>query len=81
MIKQGGKCGICGDLPTSRRLSVDHDEKTGANRGLLCTRCNVGLGYFKDNIEILKHAIRYLEVAEALQKLREEDAAAAESKT
>jgi len=30
-------------------------------RGLLCNKCNMGIGLFKDNIELLKEAIKYLE--------------------
>lgn len=38
--RQGGKCAICRAKPKSQRLAVDHDHKTGAVRGLLCSRCN-----------------------------------------
>lgn len=38
--KQGGKCAICRARPKSKRLAVDHDHKTGAVLGLLCSRCN-----------------------------------------
>lgn len=37
---QGGKCAICRARPRSKRLAVDHDHKSGAVRGLLCSRCN-----------------------------------------
>lgn len=37
---QGGRCAICRAQPKSKRLAVDHDHKTGAVRGLLCSRCN-----------------------------------------
>jgi Recombination endonuclease VII len=41
MLKlQGGRCAICRAKPKSKRLAIDHDHKTGANRGLLCSRCN-----------------------------------------
>ena len=42
-------------------LSVDHCHKIGKVRGLLCFRCNAGLGNFNDNPEILKQAAKYLE--------------------
>ena len=38
--RQGGKCAICRARPKSKRLAVDHNHKTGAVRGLLCSRCN-----------------------------------------
>lgn len=63
-IKQNNKCAICGNEENSADkdyLSVDHNHESGDIRGLLCTRCNVGLGYFKDNIQNLKNAINYLE--------------------
>lgn len=58
---QKGVCAICKSPPGKRRLAVDHDTVTKKNRGLLCVRCNVGLGYFKDNPEFLQTAIKYLD--------------------
>jgi|SRR5688572_16673461 len=58
---QGGVCKICKDPPSQRRLAVDHNHHTGEVRGLLCGRCNTALGSFKDNIELLKQALIYLE--------------------
>ena len=61
--EQKGKCRICGKHQTElkRALAVDHDHETEIVRGLLCGRCNLGLGYFKDNTELMKKAIKYLE--------------------
>lgn len=61
--KQGGGCAICGATtdPDGRRLAVDHDHQTGAVRGVLCGRCNKGLGQFQDDPERLARAINYLE--------------------
>jgi hypothetical protein len=68
--RQGGACAICGTttpigkLPHHDReafwLHVDHDHKTGQIRGLLCTKCNIGLGQFKDDPLLLQTALRYL---------------------
>ncbi len=60
--KQGGVCKICGtNTPGGRgRYHVDHCHKTGKIRGLLCNRCNIGLGQFKDNSKILTAAAHYL---------------------
>ena len=43
------------------RLAVDHDHESGVIRGLLCHNCNIGIGHFQDNIDLLKSAITYLE--------------------
>ncbi len=65
---QKGKCAICGkpadeNLQSGRtaRLYVDHDHNTGKIRGLLCNACNRGLGFFRDNPNFLRSAIKYLE--------------------
>lgn len=52
------ECIICG-LETN--VVVDHDHATGDVRGGLCTNCNLGLGHFKDNPELLRLAALYLE--------------------
>lgn len=59
LSSQGGVCGIC-RVAQSGRLMVDHDHSTGAVRGLLCSRCNHGLGHFKDDPSRLLRAIEYL---------------------
>lgn len=56
---QDGRCAICHDIPFTR-LAVDHDHLAGLVRGLLCQRCNRGLGYYKDNQEILRRSADYL---------------------
>ena len=60
---QGGGCAICNKKIDGerRRMNIDHDHDTGKVRGLLCTGCNTGIGYFGDNIEGLKKAFYYLE--------------------
>ena len=60
--KQNSGCKICGTkIPGGQgRFHIDHDHSTGKIRGLLCHLCNTGLGQFKDDIEILAAAIRYL---------------------
>jgi len=65
--KQAGLCAICWQPETKLipgkaplRLSVDHDHVTGKVRGLLCSACNVGLGSFKDDPELLQAAGLYL---------------------
>jgi hypothetical protein len=55
---QQGKCAIC--FEPLDKAHVDHCHDTGTLRGLLCPRCNHGLGHFKDNIEALKQAVEYI---------------------
>ena len=62
-VKQGGGCAICGGQSPKGRLAVDHDHRSGQIRGLLCVRCNTGLGSFMDNPHLLQQAIHYLERA------------------
>lgn len=60
--EQGGVCSICqGTNPSGSRLSVDHDHNTGAIRGLLCSSCNRGIGYLKDDIALVSAALAYLQ--------------------
>jgi len=66
---QEGVCAICKgeertrDTSTNkvRALAVDHCHDTGNVRGLLCRACNLALGFFKDNPDLLNRAIQYLE--------------------
>lgn len=60
--KQDGGCAICGAETSVNgwRLAIDHDAKTGKIRGLLCTRCNRGIGAFEHDAVLLRAAIKYL---------------------
>lgn len=60
--KQEFKCAICKvELIWSKQgLHVDHCHATNTLRGLLCGRCNMGLGYFKDNADVLLEAANYI---------------------
>ena len=70
---QGGGCAICGGVNDDkngkyRRLAVDHDHgccPVGRScsvcfRGLLCHKCNVGLGHFNDSLDLLFKAVEYM---------------------
>jgi hypothetical protein len=59
LAKQGGVCAICRQH-SKRRLCVDHCHLTGTVRGLLCDRCNLGLGYLKEDQASLVAALAYL---------------------
>lgn len=58
-VAQGNLCLIC---KKESKLSVDHDHETKIIRGLLCQPCNMALGLFKDSIDSLHSAIKYLEI-------------------
>lgn len=66
LAEQDGKCAICKNEETAifkgrpKELHVDHCHETGKIRGLLCGCCNGGLGLFKDNVDTILAAIRYL---------------------
>lgn len=67
LTDQAGRCAICGtDKPSLnahfKRFHVDHDRVTGQIRGLLCGRCNTGIGQFLHDTHHLAQAIRYLQL-------------------
>lgn len=59
---QENRCAICARTPdeVGRSLAVDHDHSTGEIRGLLCSRCNVGIGLLGDSIGGVMRAVSYL---------------------
>lgn len=60
LASQNGVCGIClTDTPEGRGWHVDHCHKTGAIRGILCTKCNTGGGLFNDNKALLLKAAEW----------------------
>lgn len=62
--RQNGKCAICLSESSNQinmtRLVLDHCHDTGKPRGLLCNRCNTGLGMFRDRVETVLKAVDYL---------------------
>jgi hypothetical protein len=80
---QNGACWICGSLPKTRRLAVDHRHTPGERknknyreiirsnvRGLLCNWCNAGLQKFRDNPEFFRRAAEYIKTTPAQTILR-----------
>jgi ferric-dicitrate binding protein FerR (iron transport regulator) len=62
LASQGGACACCGALDPGRSgdFHVDHDHDTGEVRGLLCNRCNLGIGMLGDSLAGIEKAHRYL---------------------
>lgn len=71
-VKQKGVCAICKNPETDinyvngrlQKLAIDHNHNTKVIRGLLCAKCNKGLGSFRDDINYLYSAIDYLKLYE-----------------
>jgi len=68
LARQGGVCAICQRPETKtwrggkkvKHLSVDHRHGTTLVRGLLCHKCNLGIGHLGDDPARLSRALRYL---------------------
>lgn len=64
LLKQNNCCYICKTINPGNKMQsfqIDHDHNTGKVRGLLCPKCNRGLGFFNDNVELLRTAALYLD--------------------
>lgn len=58
------KCPICEKVTVpglTSKVVLDHNHNNGEVRGWICDSCNTGIGRFKDDIGLLKKAIKYLE--------------------
>lgn len=67
LTKQSNKCAICFE---ETKLVPDHDHILGHVRGMLCCRCNLVLGQFKDNPMLFKNAAGYLEKTPLREQFR-----------
>ena len=67
-VEQNHKCKIC-KIDISRDISrtsrcyqnIDHNHATGKVRGILCFRCNAGIGLLNESPEQLRLAADYIE--------------------
>lgn len=71
-LRQGGVCYVCGKLPPSKRLCIDHHHAKGWKkmppsqrrqyvRGLLCTFCNYRLVNKGMTLEKARRVVQYLQ--------------------
>lgn len=61
IYSQRNKCKICEKSANGKTLSIDHSHVTGKVRGLLCNNCNTAIGLFKEDINVMLNAIKYLQ--------------------
>ena len=62
--EQNNQCAICGIVFTEKGRAmpvVDHYHKTNLIRGVLCVKCNTGIGQLRDSASIVAKALKYLE--------------------
>lgn len=57
--RQEGRCAIC--QKETEDFNIDHNHTTGKARGLLCRFCNLGIGNLRDDINLVRNAVLYLE--------------------
>lgn len=63
LLDQNNKCKICSNnFKNSKDTHIDHCHSTNKVRGLLCNGCNMALGQFEDNTDIMSMAIKYLQI-------------------
>ncbi len=58
------ECPICGKRTIAgitSKVVLEHNHRTGEVRGWVCDSCNTGIGRFKDDVELLKRAIKFIE--------------------
>lgn len=61
LIKQGGRCAICGTNQfNGKGPQVDHDHSTGKIRDILCSKCNTALGLVGENVLTIKAMLEYV---------------------
>lgn len=67
LLNTRANCAICGIYVEKKMKCIDHDHVTGKLRDILCLKCNMGLGAFGDDLQLLNKASEYIR----LHKLQE----------
>lgn len=65
LLNQGNKCKIC-LTEFKDNYHVDHNHKTGEVRGLLCMKCNLGIGFLDENPFRFSRALHYLVITNSI---------------
>jgi hypothetical protein len=60
-VAQNNRCGSCFENFGTETPSVDHCHTSGEVRGLLCTKCNLGIGHFQDSPTRMRQGADYIE--------------------
>lgn len=65
LLRESKNCGLCGVEFSGLKLEpyaqvIDHDHVTGKIRSVIHQKCNIAIGMFNENIELLQQAINYL---------------------
>jgi len=75
-LEQGGVCKICGESETAvhpktgaiKGLAVDHNHATGRVRFLCCSMCNLALGNFRDNPDLMRKGADYIDMCNEMEE-------------
>ena len=58
---QNFRCNICGEHESDTgSLHIDHCHVSGRIRGLLCGKCNRGVGLLGDDVESVERALNHI---------------------
>lgn len=58
--RQNNTCAICNGPGGKNGLGIDHCHASGVVRGLLCSKCNAGIGMLGEDLERMSAAIEYV---------------------
>lgn len=67
--KRDYKCEICAARINTKTRNIDHDDVSGKIRGLLCSKCNIGIGSLQHNPALCLKAAEYLISADTGSKI------------